>query len=333
MARSWSGRPRRLTALVLCAVLPSLHDAQPPAGSARRARRVLTTLPADPVLQALGLPALPWQLDVDSVRSTLTGAGFAATAPPAASFTVTTSVATAPATVTFRLDRSYVPLLTGVEVVWEAPVSHVDAQARFNALLRQVDSATGVPHAVREGARTHRDTVVTMPAGRGLIGRHFVVWGLGRRLDAERTMTMQPDGTIRLQLGPNSILRDRAAADDHRELVMRYPAADGDEEADSDTLRSPAQLSQDLCTADLPYMKQVRGAPVTFHVTAEGEVRAVEAMYSLSFDERVKRTDIDQALLKWANTCRVIPAVASDRRVATTLRATLTGWLRGVGIR
>lgn len=269
------------------------------------------------------------------MRTALVGARLAPTAltAPVTGFAVTTTVAAALAKVTFRMDRSSAPSLDAVEIQWDAPVAPVDAQARFNGLLRLVGSAAGVPHSVREGSRTHSDTVVTLPTGRGLIGRHFVFWGLGRRLDAERTMTMLPDGTIRLQLGPNAILRDRAAEDDHRALILSYPAADSDEEADSDTLRSPAFLNQDLCTADLPYAKQVRGARVTFRIAADGEIRAVDAMYSLSLDERVKRADIDEALLTWARTCRVIPALSGDQRVATTLHTTLTGWIRGVGIR
>lgn len=307
------------------------HPTEPPRRIAQDG--YFTTLPPDPVLAALGLPPLRWRLGLDSVRVLITAAGATPIEAPSrrrVDLVLSATVADAPAAVTATMTGVGTPKLTGIDIIWSAPATLTDALPLFNRLLRRIDAATSDPHTVREGARNHQDTVTTLPTGTGLIARHFVVWGRGRRLDADRTMTMLPDGTIRVSITPSSILRERADTDDYIALLMRYAASPRVDEMDVDSLSSPASLSQDLCTSDLPYYEQVHGAPVTFHVDADGAVRSVDAMYSLSFEERVSRTDVDAALLRWVNTCRVVPAVAGRLRVAASIQQSLDGWLRGV---
>jgi hypothetical protein len=209
-----------------------------------------------------------------------------------------------------------------------------DAKDRFNALLRGIDLASRVPHTVREGGRFHGDTVTTIPAGRGLIARHFATWGRGTRLDADRTVVLMTDGTIRLSLAPNSILVARAESEDRRRSrIERYPAAPHAELSERDVHQLSAWLDQDLCLDDLPFADYVRNAEASFLIDPDGVVDSVDAVYSLSLDARISRAQIDTALLRWAKACRPLSAVAEDRRVRSVLRATLTGWRRGVGFR
>ena len=318
-------------------MVPTLVDAQTGVASRRLSEvRPATTLPADPVLAAVGLPPLRWRLEQDSVRAMLVHVGALPTDVATQSVNnvvFTAMVADSPATVTLELTRMNTPRLTGLDITWSAPATPIEALPLFNRLLRRVDSATAGPHIVREGPRHHQDTVASLPTGTGLIARHFVYWGLGRRLEPDRTMTMLPDGTIRLQVAPNTILRERAETGDHIALVLRYTTSPSLDEVNAESLSSPAFLNQDLCLSDLPFYKRLHGTLVTFHINAEGAVRSIDAMYSLAYADRVSRADVDAALLQWASTCPIIPGVVSRVRVATRLEASLSGWVRGAGIR